>query len=127
MEKLRKNFLRFSEGGPCQSFSSCASMDKVEGGKLPMTEEKKEENTLYILLCADGSFYTGWSNHLARRLAAHNAGKGAKYTKMRRPVRLVYQEKLPSRSAALKREYQIKQLSHAQKAALILEQEKGKR
>ena len=46
---------------------------------------------------------------------------------MRRPVRLVYQEKLPSRSAALKREYQIKQLSHAQKAALILEQEKGKR
>lgn len=127
MEKLRKNFLRFSEGGPCQSFSSCASMDKVEGGKLPMTEEKKEENTVYILLCADGSFYTGWSNHLARRLAAHNAGKGAKYTKMRRPVRLVYQEKLPSRSAALKREYQIKQLSHAQKAALILEQEKGKR
>ena len=78
MEKLRKNFLRFSEGGPCQSFSSCASMDKVEGSKLPMTEEKKEENTVYILLCADGSFYTGWSNHLARRLAAHNAGKGAK-------------------------------------------------
>lgn len=87
-----------------------------------MTKETGE-NTVYMLLCADGSFYTGWSNHLARRLADHNAGKGAKYTKTRRPVRLVYQEKMISRSAALKREYQIKQLSHAEKVALVLEQE----
>ena len=73
---------------------------------------------VYILECADGSLYTGMTNHLTRRLAAHNAGKGAKYTKTRRPVRLRYSEELENRSLALRREAAIKKLSHAQKRAM---------
>lgn len=73
---------------------------------------------VYILECADGSLYTGMTNHLTRRLAAHNAGKGAKYTKTRRPVRLRYSEKLQNQSQALRREAAIKKLSHAQKRAM---------
>ena len=73
---------------------------------------------VYILECADGTLYTGMTNHLVRRLAAHNAGKGAKYTKTRRPVRLRYSEELENRSLALRREAAIKKLSHAQKRAM---------
>ena len=75
-------------------------------------------NYTYILKCSDGTFYTGWTNHLERRLAAHNAGTGAKYTRSRRPVELFYFETFPSREAALRREWQIKQLRHSEKAAL---------
>ena len=73
---------------------------------------------VYILECADGTLYTGMTNHLSRRLAAHNAGKGAKYTKTRRPVHLRYSEKLQNQSQALRREAAIKKLSHAQKRAM---------
>lgn len=80
-----------------------------------------EENgiVVYMLQCADGTLYTGWTNHLERRLAAHNAGRGAKYTRSRRPVCLVYCEKLPDRPAALRREAEIKRLTRPQKLALI--------
>ncbi|MEK7325308.1 MAG: GIY-YIG nuclease family protein [Chloroflexota bacterium] len=73
----------------------------------------------YILECADGTFYTGWTTDLERRVKTHNVGRGAKYTKLRRPVRLVYSEKLPSRSAAQKREFAIKRLPREKKVALI--------
>lgn len=73
----------------------------------------------YILECADGTFYTGWTTDLERRVKTHNAGRGAKYTKLRRPVRLVYSENLPSRSAAQKRELAIKRLPRLKKQALI--------
>lgn len=74
---------------------------------------------VYILLCADNSYYTGWTNNPRQRLAAHNRGKGAKYTRSRLPVKLLYLEELSDSIAAQKREYALKQLNHQQKAALI--------
>lgn len=74
----------------------------------------------YILECGDGSLYTGWTNDLVRRMKAHNAGRGAKYTRSRLPVRLVYFEEFDSREEALRREWQIKHtMNRAQKQALI--------
>ena len=74
---------------------------------------------VYIVECADQSLYTGWTNDAGRRLKAHNAGRGAKYTQQRQPVRLVYIEEAPDRRAALKRELQIKRMSRAEKLKLI--------
>jgi len=73
----------------------------------------------YILECADGTLYTGWTEDLARRVRAHNAGRGARYTRGRRPVRLVYWEAQPSRNAAQRREAALRRLSRAQKQQLI--------
>ena len=74
---------------------------------------------VYLLRCSDGSLYCGWTNAIEKRLVAHNSGKGAKYTRARRPVELVYSEELPDKSSALKREYEIKHLSRAEKLRLI--------
>jgi len=74
---------------------------------------------VYILRCADESLYTGSSPNLQARLAAHNAGRAAKYTRGRLPVELVYQELHDNRSSAARREYQIKQLSRNDKIRLI--------
>ena len=73
----------------------------------------------YTLKCKDDSLYTGWTNDLKKRITSHNAGKGAKYTKARRPVELVYYEEFQTREEAMKREYAIKQLSRKEKEALI--------
>ena len=73
----------------------------------------------YLLRCADDTFYCGISNDLEKRLAAHNAGEGAKYTRGRLPVIVVYQESCEDKSAALKRELQIKRLSRSGKIALL--------
>jgi len=72
-----------------------------------------------MLRCADGSLYTGITNDLARRLAAHRAGTASRYTRSRRPVRLVYRERRRDRSAALKREAAIKRLPRAAKLRII--------
>ena len=74
---------------------------------------------VYILKCADGTLYTGWTTDLERRLQAHNSGRGAKYTRGRRPVRLAYREEQSDRSAAQKREAAIRRLSRADKLRLI--------
>ena len=74
----------------------------------------------YILKCADGTLYTGWTNDIEKRLAAHNAGKGAKYTRTRRPVELVYCEKYETKEEAMSRECAIKKLTRVQKEALIV-------
>lgn len=74
---------------------------------------------VYMLRCADGSLYTGWTNDMEKRLKAHQSGQGAKYTRSRGPVELVYSEELTDKSEALKREYAIKQLSHMEKLKLI--------
>jgi putative endonuclease len=74
----------------------------------------------YVLECADGTLYTGWTTDLEARLAAHNAGRGARYTRSRRPVRLAYWEPQPSRSAALRREAELRRLPHVRKLALCL-------
>lgn len=73
----------------------------------------------YILRCKDGTYYTGYTNDLEKRITAHNEGKGAKYTKGRGPVELVYHEAFDDKSAALRREHQIKALSRKEKEALF--------
>ena len=78
-------------------------------------------NYTYIVECSDGTLYTGWTNNLEKRLEAHNAGKGAKYTKTRRPVKLVYQEQFETKEEATSREYHIKQLSRKEKMKLMKE------
>lgn len=77
------------------------------------------ESYVYIVECADKTLYTGWTNRPVQRLAAHNAGKGAKYTRSRKPVKLVYLERLPDRSAGLIREAQIKKLTAGEKRRLV--------
>lgn len=73
----------------------------------------------YILQCSDGSFYTGWTVDLDTRLKTHNGGKGARYTRARLPVRLVYWESQPNRGEAQRREAAIRRLGREQKKALI--------
>lgn len=74
---------------------------------------------VYIVRCADGTFYTGYARDPRKRAKIHNAGKGAKYTAGRRPVRLIYSEPCRSRGAALKREYHLKCLTRSEKQALV--------
>ncbi len=74
----------------------------------------------YILECSDGTYYTGWTTDPERRVAQHNKGSGARYTKTRRPVRLVYLEEQPDKIAALKRERAIKALPRKKKMELFL-------
>ncbi|NLY71102.1 MAG: GIY-YIG nuclease family protein [Clostridiales bacterium] len=75
-------------------------------------------NYVYILECNDGTFYTGWTTDLGRRIEEHNSGKGSKYTRGRLPVKLVYYEVFDYKSDALRREYKIKKLSHLEKIKL---------
>ena len=82
-------------------------------------------NYTYILKCKDGSLYTGWTNNLEQRVAAHNTGKGAKYTKARRPVELVYFEEFETKEQAMKREYAIKQMARKDKLELVRRKEKA--
>ena len=77
---------------------------------------------VYIIRCGDDTFYTGYTTDLDRRVAEHNAGTGAKYTRGRTPVELVYHEAHPSKSNAMKREYELKQRTHAKKAELACEE-----
>jgi len=75
----------------------------------------------YLLACADGTYYAGYTTEPRRRVAEHNDGAGAKYTRGRTPVELVHVERFESRSAAMSREYELKQLSHGEKAHLAAE------
>lgn len=77
----------------------------------------------YIVRCADDTYYCGYSNDVEKRVSNHNKGRGAKYTKTRLPVRLVYTECFDTKSEAMKREYQIKQLTRQQKLKLICEKQ----
>ena len=74
---------------------------------------------VYMLRCADGTLYTGWTTDVPARLKAHNAGRGAKYTRSRLPVTLVYQEAAPDKAGGLRREAALKSYTRAQKLALI--------
>jgi putative endonuclease len=73
----------------------------------------------YILECADGTYYTGWTTDPQRRLRQHNSGRGARYTRDRRPLKLVYVEEQADRSSAMHREYRIKQMKRGAKEKLI--------
>ncbi len=83
-----------------------------------LSSAKKGISYCYILRCADGSFYTGWTNDLARRYRQHHSGNGGRYTRTHRPVTLVYFERQADSSAARKREVEIKRLPRAKKAEL---------
>ncbi|WP_294157674.1 GIY-YIG nuclease family protein [uncultured Selenomonas sp.] len=73
----------------------------------------------YIVRCADGTLYTGWTDDIEKRIAAHNSGHGAKYTRTRLPVTLVHVEQFDTKEAAMSREWHIKRLTRAQKLALV--------
>ena len=99
---------------PCSSSVSYTHLDVY---KRQVQEHPK--NFTYIVECSDGTLYTGWTNNLEHRVETHNVGKGAKYTKSRRPVKLVYFETYSSKEEAMRREWEIKQLSRTEKWKLI--------
>lgn len=76
-------------------------------------------NYTYIVKCSDASLYTGWTTNLDRRMGEHNSGRGAKYTRSRVPVELVYYESFLTKQEAMRREWEIKQLSRKEKLQLI--------
>ena len=78
-----------------------------------------ELNYTYILECKDGTYYTGWTNNLETRLKDHNEGRGAKYTKARLPVSLIYHEEFQTKEEAMRREYAIKHMTRSEKESLI--------
>jgi len=78
-----------------------------------------EGGCTYMVRCADGTLYTGWTNDLEKRLAAHNAGRGAKYTRSRRPVALVYAEEFATKEEAMSREARIKRMTRQEKEELV--------
>lgn len=77
------------------------------------------DNYTYILRCADGTLYTGWTNDLMRRIKAHQSGRGGKYTRTHLPVELVYYEQFETKQEAMRREWEIKQLTREEKLKLI--------
>ena len=89
------------------------------GGFCPDKAMPDDMAFVYIVQCADGIYYTGWTKDLDRRIAAHNAGTGARYTRSRRPVRIVHSERFSTRQEAMRREWEIKQLTRKQKEKLI--------
>ena len=107
LKKSRKSALRASEG-------------HIKGqGLLGLRLVRdKTMNYVYLLRCADGSLYCGWTTDLERRLRVHNSGKGAKYTRSRLPVELVYWESFEDRTQALSREWHLKRLSREEKLQL---------
>lgn len=86
---------------------------------LSAIKPERSDNWTYILECADGSLYCGWTNDLDKRIEAHNSGKGARYTRSRLPVRLVYAERFDAPRKAMQREYRIKRMTRADKLMLI--------
>lgn len=84
-----------------------------------MRTPEEIQNYAYILRCSDGTYYTGWTNNLVKRLESHNAGTGGKYTRARRPVELVYCEVSETKEEAMSREWHIKRLSRKEKEELV--------
>lgn len=96
-----------------------------DGQTVAKQQERRREQSkpqyVYILRCSDGTLYTGWTTDLKHRVAVHNSGKGAKYTRSRRPVELVYHEEYSDKIEAQRRERAIKKLTRAKKEKLIAE------
>ena len=89
-----------------------------------MHEVYLKVNYVYILRCRDDTFYCGWTTDLTERIAAHNSGKGAKYTRSRLPVELVYYEEYDTKHEAMSREWHIKRMTREEKTELIAQQSK---
>lgn len=92
-----------------------------------MKEEQQKKYYTYIAQCSDGTYYTGYTTDIEKRIAVHNASTGAKYTKTRRPVHLVYLEESDSKSLAMQREAAIKKLTRKQKEGLIMSRKTGEK
>jgi putative endonuclease len=86
-----------------------------------MSDSQESPCFVYMVECADGTLYTGWTTDVGRRVRMHNAGRGGRYTRQRRPVRLVYAEPQPDRGAAMRRERAMKRLSTRRKRELIVD------
>lgn len=84
-------------------------------------KQQQQPQYVYILMCSDDTLYTGWTTNLKHRVAVHNSGKGAKYTRSRRPVELVYYEEYDDKIEAQRRERAIKKLTRVEKEKLIKE------
>ena len=84
-----------------------------------MGDQADRMNFVYILRCSDDTLYCGWTNNLAKRIAAHNAGTGAKYTRSRRPVELLYFEECRERKEAMSKEWHYKRMSRGEKMKMI--------
>ncbi len=106
------------EQGSAADFFNQAEDNRQRGEPMDIMAEGRTNYT-YLVRCSDGSLYCGWTNRLRERIEAHNAGKGAKYTRSRRPVVLVYYEAFSDRQGAMKREAAIKRMSRKQKLELI--------
>ncbi len=85
------------------------------------------EHYTYLVQCADGSYYCGYSTDPVARAATHNSGRGAKYTRARRPVTLVYTEQFTTKEAAMSREWHMKRMSHQAKEALVMAYQKERK
>lgn len=109
----------------CKKTEREASEDRaaVRGQRVPgyrnLRKRERQMNYTYLLECSDGTLYCGWTNDLEKRVNAHNSGRGAKYTKPRRPVRLVWYETFETKEEAMSREAKVKQLSRKQKEELV--------
>ena len=109
----------------CKKTEREASEDRaaVRGQGVPgyrnLRKRERQMNYTYLLECSDGTLYCGWTNDLDHRVRMHNEGKGAKYTKGRGPVELVHHETFGTKEEAMRREYEIKQMSRSEKEQLI--------
>ncbi|MGA2461089.1 MAG: GIY-YIG nuclease family protein [Candidatus Bathyarchaeia archaeon] len=92
--------------------------DPTRSASTKKPDRARKSYYVYLLLCDDGSYYTGYTNNVASRLERHKKGHGARYTRMRKPQRVAYVEKFRTRAAAIRREHQIKSLSHREKHEL---------
>lgn len=108
-----------ADEGVTGAFRKAGQSFRRTGRRRAAAKEGRGMNYTYILRCADGSYYTGWTNDLERRVRAHSEGRGCKYTRSRTPVELVYFEEFETRSEAMSREAGIKRLTRAQKEAMI--------
>ena len=118
LQMLNKKKRRMSQMSKLQCLSAEINA-KANAEIFPVLQafSVPEDNGYYVYMvcCSDNTLYTGWTTNVRKRLDTHNAGKGAKYTKIRRPVRLVYVEELASKQDAMKREYAIKQYTRKEK------------
>lgn len=98
-------------------------METGQNTQRSLNNIMSNKHYVYILKCSDNTYYTGYTNDVTRRIKLHNEGKGAKYTRGRTPVQLVYEEMYETKTEALKREYEIKQLRRTEKERLIAKKE----
>ena len=122
-EKIEKNKGQAGEKEEEQMRENGIKKEKIKDKGMKDTTIKKnrikEQNYTYIVQCSDGTYYTGWTNNLAKRIDTHNRGKGAKYTRSRAPVQLVYVESFETKEEAMSREYRIKKMSRKEKEEMI--------